>query len=64
MSLWLSADELIELTGYRQREPQMTRWAVTAIEAAQHCKSRPDYVLTGPLLQRVRGRFATNGGHS
>lgn len=22
MSLWLSADELIELTGYRQREPQ------------------------------------------
>ena len=30
-------------------------------EAAQHCKSRPDYVLTGPLLQRFRGRFATVG---
>lgn len=26
MSLWLSADELIELTGYRQREPLLQRF--------------------------------------
>ena len=28
-------------------------------EAAQHCKSLPDYAPTGPLLRRFRGRFAT-----
>lgn len=36
-----------------------TRWALTAIAAAQHCKSLPDYAPTGPLLRRFRGRFAT-----